>query len=77
MAQITPLKVLFTGYAHVHYICFQPLHERLMARQDVDVRASGGRPIRACGCEVQRRIHHSYLEAVLDLTQFSRDHNLQ
>lgn len=35
-------SVLFTGYAPVHFVCFRPLYERLVARGDVDVRLSGG-----------------------------------
>ena len=34
--------ILFTGYAPVHYVCFRPIHERLIARGDVDVFVSGG-----------------------------------
>ena len=35
-------RILFTGYAPVHFICFRPLYERLMARGDVEVFVSGG-----------------------------------
>ena len=37
-----PIRVLFTGYAPVHYLCFQPLHERLRAIPGVEVSVSGG-----------------------------------
>ncbi|MGH2942844.1 MAG: CDP-glycerol glycerophosphotransferase family protein [Solirubrobacteraceae bacterium] len=37
-----PTRILFTGYAHVHYACFRPLHERLRQWPDVEVRVSGG-----------------------------------
>ena len=37
-----PLKILFTGYAPVHYACFRPLHERLSALSGVEVFVSGG-----------------------------------
>jgi hypothetical protein len=35
-------RVLFTGYAPVHYLCFRPLHEALAALPGIDVRLSGG-----------------------------------
>ena len=35
-------RVLFTGYAPVHFVCFQPLFERLGARPGVDAYVSGG-----------------------------------
>lgn len=35
-------RVLFTGYAPVHYLCFRPLHERMNALDDVEVFVSGG-----------------------------------
>ncbi len=38
----TPLRVLFSGYAPVHFICFRPLYERLQARDGVEVFVSGG-----------------------------------
>jgi len=36
------MKVLFTGYAPVHFACFQPMFEALSQIDDVDVRLSGG-----------------------------------
>ncbi len=42
MVRTRPLNVLFTGYAHVHYVCFRPLHEFLRARPDAEVWVSGG-----------------------------------
>lgn len=42
MTQKAPVRILFTGYAPVHFICFRPLFERLMSRIDVDVYLSGG-----------------------------------
>lgn len=41
------LRVLFTGYAPVHFVCFRPLYERLSRRADVAVTLSGGTR-RAC-----------------------------
>jgi len=35
-------KILFSGYAPVHFICFRPLYERLRLRDDVEVYVSGG-----------------------------------
>lgn len=35
-------SVLFTGYAPVHFICFQPLYERLVKSTGFDVFLSGG-----------------------------------
>ena len=36
------LRILFTGYAPVHFICFQPLYERLQEAPGVEVFLSGG-----------------------------------
>ncbi len=36
------LRVLFTGYAHVHFICFKPLFDRLKNFPGVEVSVSGG-----------------------------------
>ncbi len=38
-----PKRVLFAGYAPVHYVCFRPVHERLMRVPGVEVYLSGGR----------------------------------
>ncbi len=38
----THRRVLFTGYAPVHFLCFQPLFERLLAEPGVDVYVAGG-----------------------------------
>jgi hypothetical protein len=35
-------RVLFTGYAHVHFACFAPLYAALLAMAGVDVAVSGG-----------------------------------
>ncbi|NOT31316.1 MAG: hypothetical protein HOP15_12795 [Planctomycetes bacterium] len=35
-------SVLFTGYAPVHFVCFQPLYERLARSDDFEVFLSGG-----------------------------------
>lgn len=35
-------RILFTGYAHVHFACFHPLYERLTGLPDVEVFVSGG-----------------------------------
>ena len=36
------MRVLFTGYAHVHFACFRPLYERLTRIPGVEVFLSGG-----------------------------------
>lgn len=36
------MKVLFTGYAPVHFLCFRPLYERLLQVPDMKIRLSGG-----------------------------------
>ena len=36
-------RILFAGYAPVHFICFQPLYQRLRRMRDVEVVLSGGR----------------------------------
>ncbi|HZO19119.1 MAG TPA: CDP-glycerol glycerophosphotransferase family protein [Gemmatimonadaceae bacterium] len=38
-----PLRVLFAGYAPVHFVCFKPLYERLRRMRDVEIVLSGGR----------------------------------
>jgi hypothetical protein len=35
-------RVLFTGYAPVHFVCFRPIYERLRRLPGVDVFVSGG-----------------------------------
>lgn len=37
-----PVKILFAGYAPVHFVCFWPLYERLTRMPGVDVFVSGG-----------------------------------
>ena len=36
-------RVLFTGYAPVHFVCFRPIYERLRRLPGVEVFVSGGR----------------------------------
>lgn len=36
-------RILFTGYAPVHFVCFQPLYQRLRRTKGVEVFLSGGR----------------------------------
>ncbi|WP_089939870.1 CDP-glycerol glycerophosphotransferase family protein [Candidatus Entotheonella palauensis] len=43
MTHQTSVSVLFTGYAPVHFLCFQPLYERLVQLPGVEVFVSGGR----------------------------------
>lgn len=35
-------RILFTGYAPVHFLCFRPIYERLAVRPDVELFVSGG-----------------------------------
>jgi CDP-glycerol:poly(glycerophosphate) glycerophosphotransferase len=35
-------RILFTGYAPVHFVCFRPIYERLIRLPGVDVFVSGG-----------------------------------
>ena len=39
---LVPIKILFTGYAPVHFVCFLPYYERLKSLPDVEVTLSGG-----------------------------------
>jgi hypothetical protein len=41
MSTLSQFKILFTGYAPVHFVCFRPLYEQLLA-QGADVYVSGG-----------------------------------
>ncbi len=36
-------RILFAGYAPVHFVCFRPIYERLRRRRDVELVLSGGR----------------------------------
>lgn len=36
-------RILFAGYAPVHFVCFRPIYEALRARNDVQLELSGGR----------------------------------
>ena len=36
------MKILFTGYAPVHFVCFQPLYKRLVKITGMEVFVSGG-----------------------------------
>lgn len=38
-----PSRILFSGYAPVHFVCFQPLYQRLRRLKGVEVFFSGGR----------------------------------
>jgi hypothetical protein len=35
-------RILFTGYAHVHFVCFQPLFDLLRTEPGVEILVSGG-----------------------------------
>ena len=37
------LRILFAGYAPVHFVCFKPLYERLRRLRGVEIVLSGGR----------------------------------
>ncbi len=37
-----PKRILFSGYAPVHFVCFQPVYQKLRADPRVDVYLSGG-----------------------------------
>lgn len=36
------MRILFTGYAPVHFLCFRPLYESLLRHRGVEVQLSGG-----------------------------------
>ena len=42
MAHSDSTTVLFTGYAPVHFVCFQPIYQRLIERPEFKVFVSGG-----------------------------------
>ena len=42
-SKTAPRRILFAGYAPVHFVCFQPLYERLRRMRGVEVVLSGGR----------------------------------
>ncbi len=37
-----PLRVLFTGYAPVHFVCFMPLYKQLVQEPGVELHVAGG-----------------------------------
>lgn len=37
-----PIRILFSGYAPVHFVCFRPIYERLRARPGFEFYFSGG-----------------------------------
>lgn len=39
---MSPLTILFTGYAPVHFACFRPLYDALVRMRGLDVHVSGG-----------------------------------
>lgn len=41
-----PARILFAGYAPVHFVCFRPLYQRLRRLKDVEIVLSGGREAR-------------------------------
>lgn len=36
------MRIVFTGYAPVHFLCFKPLYERLIGMPEVNIDLSGG-----------------------------------
>ena len=42
MISKSPMKVLFTGYAPVHFACFKPLYKRFVKDSKVEIFVSGG-----------------------------------
>ena len=42
-------RILFAGYAPVHFVCFEPIYRRLMDMDDIQVEVSGGREADAEG----------------------------
>lgn len=42
---MTPARLLFSGYAPVHFICFRPLYERLRRIPGIEVYFSGGKVV--------------------------------
>ncbi|HZN40836.1 MAG TPA: CDP-glycerol glycerophosphotransferase family protein [Planctomycetota bacterium] len=53
-------SILFTGYAPVHFVCFQPLYERLLRSSEYDVFLSGG--LRSEGEDGVRHDAHAMYE---------------
>lgn len=41
--RVGPKRILFAGYAPVHFVCFKPLYDRLRESRKVEVWLSGGR----------------------------------
>lgn len=41
--KLAPARIVFSGYAPVHFVCFRPLYERLRRMPGIEVFLSGGR----------------------------------
>lgn len=40
---VAPARIVFAGYAPVHFVCFRPIYERLLRIPGIEVFLSGGR----------------------------------
>ena len=58
-----PARILFTGYAPVHFVCFRPLYQRLRRLKGVEVFLSGGRdsdPVSGVPPLTARQLYESF-----------------
>ncbi len=47
MLQSKPKRILFTGYASVHFVCFQPIYKQLKQIPGIEIYFSGGLRIKS------------------------------
>ncbi|MCH8986530.1 MAG: CDP-glycerol glycerophosphotransferase family protein, partial [Acidobacteria bacterium] len=66
----TPARVLFTGYAGVHFACFLPLYELLRGNEQFEVYVSGGLRTKIDG------VHHYDLHGMYDQFDIPADRRM-
>ena len=72
-----PARVIFAGYAPVHFVCFRPIYERLRRMPGIEVWLSGGRDAAAEGLPpmTARQLYASFdvdQQRVIELEEMRR-----
>jgi hypothetical protein len=70
-------RILFAGYAPVHFVCFRPIYDRLRVRSDLVIELSGGRDAddTGIGALSARDLYASFnvpAHAVIELDEMAR-----
>jgi CDP-glycerol:poly(glycerophosphate) glycerophosphotransferase len=71
-------RLLFAGYAPVHFVCFQPIYRRLAARHDIHIELSGGREPddQGLGQLSARELYAAFdlpADAIIELSEMERN----